>query len=149
MTLAIGSDPAGYQLKLHLGQELKTEPYEVVDVGCHSTEPADYPLFAQRAGAMVASGECDRAVLICGTGQGMTMAANRIRGVRASLCHSEFAAVMSREHNDANVLCIGAWMISPETACRILRIWLFAKFSGAAIHRSRIEMMDRPDEGGV
>ena len=110
MKIAIGCDAAGYELKLWLKRHLIDTGHEVDDLGCHSTEPADYRDYARLVCRGVVAGRHDRGVLICGTGQGMAMAANKIRGIRAALCIDPLHAIMSREHNDANVLCFGAWV---------------------------------------
>lgn len=143
MNVAIGCDPAGYHLKLRLIPHLESAGHAVSDVGCDSLEPADYPLFASKVADAVVAGRADRGILICGTGQGMAMAANKVPGVRAAICLSPLHAVMSREHNDSNVLCFGAWVYSDEEVRQITDAWLFGRFSGGAVHKARIEMMDR------
>jgi ribose 5-phosphate isomerase B len=143
MTISIGCDPAGYELKILLLNHLKNKSLDLIDVGCDSTKPADYPVYAQKVAKLVNSKNCERGILICGTGQGMTMSANKITGIRAALCHNEFSAILSREHNDANVLCMGSWVLKPEEAIRIVDIWLFAKFSKGESHQKRINMMDQ------
>ena len=146
MRLAIGSDPAGFGLKVRLMPILQEWGHQVVDYGCDSKEPADYPRYAARVGKAVATGEAERGILICGTGQGMAISANKVEGVRAALCVSPLHAVLSREHNDTNVLCFGAWAYSDEEVRAIAEAWLFGKFNGAPVHKERVEMMDRINE---
>ena len=140
MIVAIGCDAPGFEHKQYLVKILQEKEYEVVDVGCHSPDPADYPDYAKMVGEGVASGKYDRGILFCGTGHGMTIAANKIKNIRAVLCHDVLPAILSRNHNDANVLCMGAWMINQEQAERVALNWLPAFFSGGA-HSQRIEMI--------
>jgi ribose 5-phosphate isomerase B len=140
LIVAIGCDPPGFEHKLYLLKVLKQKGYDVIDVGCHSLDPADYPEYARIVGDGVASGEFDRGILFCGTGQGMNIAANKVKNVRAALCHEVLPAIMSRDHNDANVLCMGAWMIEKEQAERVALNWLRGRFSGG-VHTKRIEMI--------
>jgi ribose 5-phosphate isomerase B len=142
MQIGIGCDPAGYELKLWLVERLRSAGHDVDDVGCHSLEPADYPDYARLVGRGVVDGRFERGILICGTGQGMAMAANKIRGVRAALCMNPLHAIMSREHNNANVLCFGAWVFGRGDVASICDAWLFGKYGGGAIHQARIEKMD-------
>jgi ribose 5-phosphate isomerase B len=130
MKIGIGCDSKGYRLKLHLIEILRENGYEVDDVGCHSVERVDYPDYARLVGEGVVQGKYDRGVLICGTGQGMTIAANKISGVRAALCYDVLPAILSREHNDANVFCTGGWLMEPEKAGRILLQWLEMRYAG-------------------
>ena len=143
MKISIGCDPAGYNLKLQLVAFLEGAGHSVTDVGCDSTAPADYPVVARKVADSVVAGDAERGILICGTGQGMAMAANKVRGARAALCIDPLHAVMSREHNDSNILCFGEWVFSYEQAVLITRAWLFARFSGGDAHKSRISMMDQ------
>lgn len=140
MKIVIGCDLAAYEFKLKLINDLKSEGYDITDVGCDSSSDGEYPLYGKLVGEKVVSGEFDRGIVICGTGNGITMAANKVNGVRAALCYNEFAALMSREHNDANVLGLGAWMMTSEEAFRIVKLWLFGKFGGGR-HNQRITML--------
>jgi len=137
MNVGIGCDSVAYELKIHLIQILEQHGYTVDDVGCHSTEAADYPDFAKLVGEGVAEGRYDRGILICGTGQGMNISANKIKGVRAALCYDVLPAVLSRNHNDANVLCTGAWLIEPDVAARMVLSFLQVAFSGGR-HEVRV-----------
>ncbi|MCX5875493.1 MAG: ribose 5-phosphate isomerase B, partial [Deltaproteobacteria bacterium] len=113
--------------------------HTVDDKGCFSTESVDYPDFAKAVCVQVQNGSCERGILICGTGVGMSMAANRFEGIRAGLCNELFTARMSREHNDANVLCLGARVIGPGLAVEIVRAWVSTEFAGGR-HQRRIDM---------
>jgi len=135
--IVIGADHGGYELKEILSQYLQKSGYDVLDVGCHSTDSVDYPDFAEKAVAEIISGNCPRGVLICGTGIGMSIAANRHQQIRAANCHNVYTAEMSREHNNANVLCLGARVITQDKALEILQIWLKTEFAGGR-HLTRI-----------
>jgi len=139
MKLAVGCDPAGFELKGRIVEHLEARGHQVADVGCHSAEPADYPDFAALVCRAVVAGDADRGILICGTGQGMAIAANKMRGIRAALCFDVLPAILSREHNNANVLCTGAWIVEAERAIRVVDAWLFGKYSGDPIHERRID----------
>ena len=140
MRIAIGCDLAGYTFKQELVEALRKRGYDLTDVGCFSSEEGEYPIYGRIVGEKVASGEFDRGIVICGTGNGITIAANKVHGVRAALCYNTFAALMSREHNDANVLGLSAWLLSLPDAVKIAEVWLFGKFSGGR-HNQRIEMI--------
>jgi ribose 5-phosphate isomerase B len=135
--IALGADHGGYELKEHLKHHLQGLGYEVLDVGCHSLESVDYPDYAEKAVALIESGECEKGVLICGTGIGMSIAANRHRAIRAANCFDEYTTVMSREHNNANVLCLGARVLSVEVAVHLMDTWLATEFAGGR-HQRRI-----------
>jgi len=137
MRVAIGCDHGGFDLKGQLVAVLEELGHTVLDQGCYSTASVDYPDFADTVCAMVEKGESDRGILICGTGIGMSMAANRRPAIRAALCQELFAARMSREHNDANVLCLGARIVGPGLAAEIVRTWMTTEFAGDR-HQQRI-----------
>ncbi|HIJ79636.1 MAG: ribose 5-phosphate isomerase B [Desulfobulbaceae bacterium] len=139
MKIAIGCDHGGIALKDDLAAVIKEMGHEVDDQGCYSTESVNYPEFAKVVCSQVINGNCDRGILICGTGIGMSMVANRFEGIRAALCHELFTAKMSREHNDANVLCLGARVVGPGLAEEIVRTWLATDFAGGR-HLQRINM---------
>ena len=128
--IAIASDHAGYELKTTLAQELANLGHEVLDLGTDSAESVDYPDFAEAMAAAIAEGRADRGVLVCGTGIGISMAANRHTVLRAALCHDETSARLAREHNDANVLALGARMIGVEVAGDCLKAFLDTEFAG-------------------
>jgi ribose 5-phosphate isomerase B len=141
-SVALGADHAGWELKEVLKAWLISSGHQVVDMGTHSTESVDYPDYACEVAEAVVGAKTDRGVLVCGTGIGMSMAANRIPGVRAALCHDAFSARMSREHNDANVLALGARLTDPEAAVDILRVWLEADFAGGRHARRLAKIAD-------
>lgn len=141
--IAIGCDHGGIELKEQMIEHLKKRGIECSDVGCYSKESCDYPVYAHKVADLVLSGECELGILICGTGIGMSMAANKIKGIRAALCGDCFSAEKTREHNNANVLCLGARVIGPELAFRIADIFIDAKFSGDERHVRRIDMFEQ------
>ncbi|MGH9291755.1 MAG: ribose 5-phosphate isomerase B [Acidimicrobiales bacterium] len=130
MRLALGSDHAGYLMKAQISGELGQLGHEVVDLGTHSAEPVDYPDYGAEVGRAVVSGEVDFGVCICGTGIGIGIAANKIRGVRAAVVHDVSSARLAREHNDANVVCLGARLIGPSAAVDSVIAFLEAEFQG-------------------
>lgn len=140
MNIVVGSDHGGFSLKQEIVRFLAEAGHEVNDVGCPSEASVDYPAFAERACAQILAEEADRGILICGTGIGMAMAANRHRQIRAALCHEPFSARMSRAHNDANVLCLGGRVLGPSLALDVVRVWLETGFDGGR-HLRRITMM--------
>jgi len=138
--IAVGSDHAGFDLKQSIIDFLHDMGHEVLNQGCYSTESVDYPDFADKVCAMVSSEECDRGILICGTGIGMSIAANRYRDIRAALCHESFTARKSREHNNANVLCLGGRVVGPEIALDIVEVWITTEFA-AGRHQRRLDKL--------
>ena len=142
MRIAIGSDHAGFRLKGEIIKLLRELGHDCHDFGTQSEEHCDYPDYAQAVAEAVARGECERGILICATGIGMSMAANKVKGIRAALCHDVFSARRSREHNDANVLCLGAEVLGVGLALEIVRAWLAAEFSGGERHRRRVEKIE-------
>jgi ribose 5-phosphate isomerase B len=136
--VALGADHAGFELKEALKAWLIDQSYQVLDYGTHSTGSVDYPDYAAQVADAVADQKVDRGVLVCGTGIGMTIAANKVAGVRAALCSDLYTARMSREHNDANVLTLGGRLMSAEMAVDILRMWLAADFAGGR-HLRRVD----------
>jgi ribose 5-phosphate isomerase B len=139
--MAMACDHGGYQLKDELKAKLAERDVSVEDLGTDSGESVDYPDFAHDLCAKILAGEADLGILICGTGIGMSMAANRHRGVRAALCTDPFMARMAREHNDANVLCLGARVIGPSLALEIVHAFLDGRFAGDR-HERRIGKID-------
>ncbi|MBD0325281.1 MAG: ribose 5-phosphate isomerase B [Pyrinomonadaceae bacterium] len=142
--IAIGSDHAGYEAKELAKRELTALGMEVVDKGAHTPESVDYPDFGAAVGRAVAAGEVERGVLICGSGIGISMAANKVTGVRAALCWNEETARLAREHNDANILCFGARFIEPALAARMVRVFMETEFA-AGRHAGRVEKLSRLD----
>ena len=139
MKISIGADHGGYQLKESVLQLIRDLGFQCIDRGTDSAQSVNYPDFAAAVTDDVLSGTADRGILICGTGIGMSMAANRKKGIRAALCHESFGARMSREHNNANVLCLGERVIGPGIAADIVKTWLATEFAGGR-HLQRIEM---------
>lgn len=142
MKIAIGADHGGFHLKEIIRVLVKELGHEVQDMGCYSTASVDYPDLAKLVCEKVDANTVDRGILICGTGLGMSMAANRYVHVRAALCHDHYTARMSREHNDANVLCMGERVIGLGVAEDIVRTWLAVEFSGGR-HLGRIELYSK------
>jgi|SRR5262245_3469297 len=147
MRVAIGSDHAGYALKAHLSDTLISLGHEVDDLGTHSQAPVDYPPICAAVARAVVKGEADRGIVLGGSGQGEQMTANKIHGARAALCNDLYTARMSREHNDANVLSIGARIIAPQLADEILTLWLTTPFEGGR-HERRIAQIAEIEEEG-
>lgn len=145
MRIAIASDHAGYRYKEEIKSFLSGLGHEVVDFGTDSVEAADYPLFIRPAAEAVAAGECERGIVLGGSGNGEAMAANRIAGVRCALCWSVETARLARQHNNANMLSLGERLVSVETALEIVRTWLETPFEGGR-HVRRIELIDAPGE---
>ena len=141
MKVAVASDHAGWELKEFAKSVLSKLGHEVVDVGTYSEESVDYPDFAQAACHKVLDGEVQRAVLVCGSGIGMSMAANRFKGIRAALCNELYAAKFSRLHNDANVLCLAGRLIGKGLAEAILKVWMSSEFEGGR-HARRVKKLD-------
>jgi ribose 5-phosphate isomerase B len=138
MRIALGCDHAGYAMKAMLAGEIKQCGHEVTDVGAFNEEPSDYPDFARKVAELVASGRADRGILLCGSGVGASIAANKVPRVRAALCHDTYSAHQGVEHDDLNVLCLGARIIGEELAKELLQAFLGAKFSQAERHARRL-----------
>jgi ribose 5-phosphate isomerase B len=136
--IAIGADHAGFQLKEMLAASLRDRGEQVIDVGTHSTAPVDYPDYAEAVGVSLREGRADRAILICGSGVGASVAANKMLGIRAGLCHDTYSAHQGVEHDDMNVLVLGARVIGPELARELVHTFLQATFSGEERHRRRL-----------
>ncbi|HHE47863.1 MAG TPA: ribose 5-phosphate isomerase B [Candidatus Acetothermia bacterium] len=145
MKVAIGADHAGFSLKQVLVSQ-GLAGHEVVDVGTHSEGSTDYPIYAFKVARLVAAGEADLGVLICGTGIGMALAASRVPGVRPAVCTSEYMARKARAHNNANVLCLGGRVLGPGQALEILNVFLNTEFEGGR-HARRLRMIE--EGGGV
>ena len=141
MKIALGSDHAGYAYKQRIAERLTALGHEVVDFGTDSTESVDYPEFIVPAARAVATGACERGIVLGGSGNGEAMAANRLRGIRCALCWSPESARLAREHNDANMISLGERMMTAEMALEIVDIWLRTPFEGGR-HIRRLEMLD-------
>ena len=146
MRIALGADHAGFPLKEHLKAFLASEGHETLDLGTDSTVPVDYPAFCAAAARAVTGGDADRAIVMGGSGQGEQIAANKVWGARAALCHDLYLARLSREHNDANVLAMGARIIAPTYAEEVVRVWLATPFSGGR-HVARVEQIHEIELG--
>jgi ribose 5-phosphate isomerase B len=138
MVIAVAGDHAGFRLKSLIVEFLKKLGQEVLDLGTNSEEPVDYPDFARAVAQEILSMKAERGILICGSGVGACVAANKFPGIRAALCHDTYSAHQGVEHDNINVLCLGARVIGPELAKDIIRVWLAASFSGAERHRRRV-----------
>jgi ribose 5-phosphate isomerase B len=147
MKIAIGCDHAGFELKEDLRVYLRERGVEVLDLGTPEGAPVDYPEIGMAVAEKVSTGAIPRGILICGTGIGMSLVANRFRGVRATLCHDLYTARMSREHNDSNVLVLGGRLLGKGIAREIVGIWLEAEFLGGN-HQRRLDQIARLDEKG-
>jgi len=137
----VACDHGGYELKEKILPHLQDQGYEVADIGVHSRESCDYPLYAITVGRAVAGCEVDRGILICGSGVGMCIAANRIAGVRAVQANEPYVAKMSRRHNDSNILCLGGRFIGLDLATEVVDVWLKEPFEGGR-HQRRVELID-------
>ena len=141
MTIVVGSDHAAYELKEAIKEKLINEGHEVIDVGCDSTESVDYPKYGHAVGRTVASCVAERGIAVCGSGIGISIACNKVPGIRAALCTSVEMAEMCRRHNNANVVCMGARMISQELAFDIIDTWMTTEFEGGK-HLRRINEIE-------
>ncbi|WP_456457374.1 ribose 5-phosphate isomerase B [Thermovibrio sp.] len=142
MKIALACDHGGFSLKEVIKSYLEELSIEYIDYGTYSEESVDYPDFAYRAAKAIVEGEADRGIFICGTGIGISIAANKVRGIRAALCYNVYAAEMSRRHNDANVLCLGGRVLGTELAKRIVKAWLETSFEGGR-HQRRIDKISK------
>lgn len=140
MKIAMGNDHSAIELKDIIKEFVESKGHEVLDLGTNSTESCDYPLYGEKVGRAVASGEADLGIAICGTGLGISLAANKVKGIRACVCSEPYTAKLSRLHNDANVLAFGARVVGSEMAKMITETWLDAEFEGGR-HQRRVDMM--------
>lgn len=145
MKIALASDHAGYDLKVQVAAYLKQKSIPFRDFGCNSLDSVDYAEFGSAAAAAVVSGECDRAILICGTGLGMELVANKFKGIRATPCWNEYVAEMSRRHNDSNCLTLGGRTHTVELALACVRTWLDTEFEGGR-HGRRVDMIKKIED---
>lgn len=140
--IALGCDHGGYELKQEVIAYLEKQGYVYKDYGCYGLDSVDYPAYGKAVGEAVASGECEKGIIICGTGIGISIAANKIKGVRAALCSDCFSAQATREHNDANVLAMGARVLGPGLALKIVETFLTTPFSEDPRHIRRIRQIE-------
>ncbi len=146
MKIAIGNDHVAVDMKKHIVQYLVEKGYQMVDFGTQSTERCDYPVYGKKVADAVASGECDFGILICGTGVGISLAANKVKGIRAVVCSEPYTAKLSRQHNNTNIVAFGARVIGIATAEMIVDEFLSASFEGGR-HENRVEMIRAIEEG--
>jgi ribose 5-phosphate isomerase B len=146
MKIALGSDHGGYKLKENVKEYLKKINVEYIDFGCDSEQPVDYPDIGFKVSNEVKDKNFDKGILICGTGIGMSIAANKVKGIRASLCHDTFSARNAREHNDANILTLGARVIGVGLAQEIVKVWLNTQFSQEERHINRLKKIKQEED---
>jgi RpiB/LacA/LacB family sugar-phosphate isomerase len=139
MKIVVGSDHAGFGLKQDVAESLRKQGYEVLDVGTHSTAPVDYPDSAEAVGRAVVDGRAEKGILICGSGVGASVAANKVKGVRAAICHDAYSAHQGVEHDDMNVLVLGGRIVGPALAQELVRAYVGASFSNDERHVRRLE----------
>ena len=140
--IALGSDQAGYELKQVIIRHLEERGLEYKDYGSYNADPVDYPVYGKKVAHAIEEGECDKGILICGTGIGISIAANKIKGIRAAVCSDCFSAEATRLHNDANILAFGARVIGPGLAEKIVDTFLDTEFSGVERHQRRVDMIE-------
>ena len=145
MKIAIGSDHAAFKLKQILLDHLRARGLDVIDFGTHDENRTDYPIYAEKVARAVAAGEYERGILVCGSGVGMAISANKIKGIRAVVCSETYSAILSRNHNDSNVLCVGERVVGPGLAVMIADEWLEAEYEGGR-HQRRVDMIRALDE---
>ncbi|MBR3802163.1 MAG: ribose 5-phosphate isomerase B [Clostridia bacterium] len=139
--IAIGCDHVGFELKTHIIEHLQSKGYSIKDFGTHSTERTDYPLFGKAVAEAVTSGECEKGILVCGTGVGISIAANKVKGIRAVVCSEPYSALLSRQHNDTNILALGSRVVGRDLALMIVDSWLGGEFEGGR-HQRRVDMIE-------
>ena len=140
MKIGIGCDHVGYELKGKVTEHLRELGYEVVDFGTNSSERTDYPIYGEAVARAVVSGACEKGILICGTGVGISMAANKLHGIRAVVCSEPYSALLSRRHNDTNILAFGARVVGADLALMIVDAWLSGVYEGGR-HAKRVQMI--------
>ena len=146
MKIAIGNDHTAVEMKNHIKRYLEEKGYTLVNYGTDSEERIDYPVYGKKVADAVASGECDLGILICGTGIGISLAANKVKGIRAAVCSEPYSAEMTRRHNNANIIAFGARVVGPATAERIVDAFLEAEYEGGR-HGVRVDMISAIEEG--
>ena len=147
MKIAMGNDHTAIELKNIIKEFVEEKGYEVLDLGTNSTESCDYPVYGEKVGRAVAGGRADLGICICGTGIGISLAANKVKGIRAAVCSEPYSAKLSRMHNDTNVLCFGARVVGIELAKMIVDEWLSAEFLGGR-HQRRVDLIMAIEEKG-
>ena len=144
--IALGCDHGGYELKQEIKQYLDEKKLAYIDFGTDSTESVDYPVYARKVVRAILSGECEKGILICGTGIGISIAANRYKGIRAALCTDCFMAEATRQHNDANILALGGRVVGPGLAVKIVDTFLNTPFSEGERHKNRIRLIEETED---
>ena len=140
MKIAIGNDHSAVEMKNEIKAFLESKGYEVIDEGTNTTESCDYPIYGEKVGRAVVDGEADLGIAICGTGLGISLAANKVKGIRAAVCSEPFTAKMARAHNNCNILAFGARVVGPELAKMIVETWLDTDFEGGR-HQRRVDLI--------
>ncbi len=140
MKIAIGCDHGGFVLKESVVNCLKEFGVEIIDCGTNSESSVDYPIFGEKVARLVANGECDKGIVMCGTGIGISISANKVKGIRCALCHNEYTAKMTAMHNNSNILAMGGRVVTPEQAVNIVKAWLDTPFEGGR-HINRINLI--------
>ena len=140
--IALGCDHGGYELMQEVKKHLEERGLEYKDFGCNGPESVDYPVYGKKVAEAIVNGECENGILICGTGIGISIAANKVKGIRAAVCHDTFSAQATREHNDANILAMGARVVGPGLALKIVDTFLNTEFSGEERHVNRIRQIE-------
>ena len=148
MRIVVGADHRGYEMKDQIAANLKLAGHEVLDVGTHNADSVDYPDYARAIGQALKDGRAERGVLVCGSGVGASIAANKIRGVRAAICHDTYSARQGVEHDDMNVLCLGAGVIDSKLALELVQAYLDARLSGEGRYRRRLEKVAEMERQG-
>lgn len=146
MKIAIGCDHVGYEMKSKVIAHLEEKGYIIENFGTDSSDRTDYPIYGNAVGKAVASGDCEKGILICGTGVGISISANKIKGVRAVVCSEPYTALLSREHNDTNILAFGARVVGSDLALMIIDAWLSGKYQGER-HAKRVKMISNIENG--
>ena len=149
MRIAIGCDHAGFPLKETVAAVVKKAGHEPLDLGTYDTERVDYPEYAKKVAKAILEGRAERGILVCGSGVGVCIAANKIKGIYAGVCHDTYSAHQSVEHDDMNVLCLGARIVGPELATEIVRAFLGATFSGEERHKRRVATIHEIESGKI
>lgn len=144
--IAVGCDHGGYDLKVEVLKHLDEKGVQYKDFGTYSNESVDYPVYAEKVANAVVSGECELGLLFCGTGIGISMAANKVKGVRAACCSDNFSVEMTRLHNNANILCLGGRVVTPEKGIELVDLFLSTPFSGDERHQRRIDLVTALEE---
>ena len=148
MRVAVGADHAGFSLRETVIQAVKVGGHTVLDLGTFDTQPVDYPDYALAVGRAIQQGEADRGILLCGSGVGVSVAANKLHGIRAGVCHDTYSAHQAVEHDNLNVLCLGPRVIGPALALELVNVFLAARFTGEERHRRRVQKIEAMERSG-